>query len=183
MNDSGHYRCHSGTLISDVAVVVVAPTQDVNTTKNVLLKEFPSEMSVPEGGSLILECLPDDPQSSVSWHIVNEYGQPIPKYKSENSELRTAVMIHSASAQDNGKYACVVSGKATRQTIWTFVTVQVAPLLPVKRSVRRITGALGTTTRLRCSASVEPHDASLQINWYKDGKKVVTFGRAKQMWE
>ncbi|VDN38425.1 unnamed protein product [Gongylonema pulchrum] len=77
VNDSGHYRCHSGTLISDVAVVVVAPTQDVNTTKNVL-KEFPSEMSVPEGGSLILECLPDDPQSSVSWHIVNEYGQPIP---------------------------------------------------------------------------------------------------------
>lgn len=65
--------------------------------------------------------------------------------------------------------------------IWKFTVLlfSVAPLLLVERSVRRITGTLGTTTRLRCSASVEPHDTSFRITWYKDGKRVVSFGRAK----
>uniref|UniRef100_A0A0R3RHP5 Ig-like domain-containing protein n=1 Tax=Elaeophora elaphi TaxID=1147741 RepID=A0A0R3RHP5_9BILA len=179
LNDSGHYRCRSGSIFSDVAIVNVTFDEDEHLAKDsVMLTDLPSELLVPVGESVILECLLDDPHSTSSWHIVNEYGQPIRKYQKDNEKTRSVVIIRSANTQDNGKYTCVTSGK-TVQHISTFVTVQVAPLLLTKRTVRRITGTLGTTIRLRCSGSVEPHDTSFQINWYKDGKKVVPFGRAK----
>lgn len=44
---------------------------------SVMLTYLPSELLVPLGESVILECLLYDPHSTSSWHIVNEYGQPI----------------------------------------------------------------------------------------------------------
>ncbi|VDK84978.1 unnamed protein product, partial [Litomosoides sigmodontis] len=99
-------------------------------------------------------------------------------YQNSDEKTHSAIVIRSASIQDNGKYTCITSGTTLRQ-ISTFITVQVAPLLLAKRTVQRISGTVGTTIRLRCSGSVEPHDASFQINWYKDGREVVPFGRAK----
>ncbi|MCP9260265.1 hypothetical protein DINM_003634 [Dirofilaria immitis] len=173
LNDSGHYRCRSGSIFSDVAIVNVTFRKDENSAEgSVMLTDLPSELLVPVGESVILECLLDDPQSTSLWHVVNEYGQPVRSIISkDNVKTRSAMVIRSANTQDNGKYTCVASGKTVQQTISTFVTVQVAPLLLAKRPVRRITGTLGTTIRLRCSGSVEPHDTSFQINWYKDGKK------------
>ncbi|CAG9529730.1 unnamed protein product [Cercopithifilaria johnstoni] len=183
LNDSGHYRCRSGSIFSNVAVVNVTLDEDEHSAKgSVMLTHLPSELLVPLGESVILECLLYDPHSASSWHVVNEYGQPIHsmllEYQKNDEKTRSAMIIRSASTQDNGKYTCITSGKTVRQ-ISTFITVQVAPLLLVKRTVRRMTGMVGTTIRLRCSGSVEPYDTSLQINWYKDGRKVVPFGRAK----
>uniref|UniRef100_A0A8R1XWH6 Ig-like domain-containing protein n=1 Tax=Onchocerca volvulus TaxID=6282 RepID=A0A8R1XWH6_ONCVO len=180
LNNSGHYRCRSGRIFSDIAIVNVTFGEDENSTKSsAMLTDLPSESLIPVGESVILECLSGDPQSTSAWHVVNEYGQPIRKYQKDDVKTQSAVIIRSANTQDNGKYTCITSGKTVQKTISTFITVQVAPLLLAKRLVRRITGTLGTTIRLRCSGSVEPHDTSFQINWYKDGKKVIPFGRAK----
>uniref|UniRef100_A0A915PVP1 Ig-like domain-containing protein n=1 Tax=Setaria digitata TaxID=48799 RepID=A0A915PVP1_9BILA len=180
LNSSGHYQCRSGNVSSDIAIVNITFDEDGNAVRNsAILTELPPELLVPVGESVILECLLDDPQSTPSWDAVNEYGQPIWKYQRDDIKTRTAIVIRSATVRDSGRYTCVTSGKAIRKTFSTFITVQVAPLLLPKRPVRRITGTLGTTIRLRCSGSVEPHDTSFQINWYKDGKKVIPFGRAK----
>uniref|UniRef100_A0A1I8EFX4 Ig-like domain-containing protein n=1 Tax=Wuchereria bancrofti TaxID=6293 RepID=A0A1I8EFX4_WUCBA len=180
LNDSGQYRCRSGNIFSDIAVINVTFGDDKHSTESsIMLTDLPSELLVPIGESVILECLLDDPHSTSSWHVVNEYGQPIRKYQKDDVKTHSAMVIHSANTQDNGRYTCVTVGKTVRQTISTFITVQVAPVLMTKRTVQRITGTLGTTIRLRCSGSVEPHDTSFQINWYKDGKKVIPFGRAK----
>ncbi|VDM91526.1 unnamed protein product [Litomosoides sigmodontis] len=77
-NDSGHYRCRSGNIFSDVAVVNVTFDRDEYSAKDsVLLTRPPSELLIPVGKSVILECLLYDSHSALSWHIVNEYGQPI----------------------------------------------------------------------------------------------------------
>lgn len=53
------------------------------------------------------------------------------------------------------------------------------PLLLMEYLVSRMTKTQGTTTRLHCSATNDPDDTSLDISWYKDGKKITPFGRIK----
>ncbi|VBB31884.1 unnamed protein product, partial [Acanthocheilonema viteae] len=78
LNDSGYYQCRSGSIFSDVAVVNVTFDEDGHSAEDlVTLTHLPSELLVPLGGSVILECLLYDPHSASSWHVVNEYGQPI----------------------------------------------------------------------------------------------------------
>ncbi|VDM96800.1 unnamed protein product [Thelazia callipaeda] len=178
-SDSGRYRCRSGDLYSDEAVIDVVTSVQNSTKYPLLMEELPSELSVPVGKSIILECLVNDVRLSSFWHVVNDYGQPIKKYHMNDGKKLSAVVIRSANTQDSGKYSCIVFNKTIQETFSTFITVQVAPILLVKRPVKRIAGTLGTTIRLRCSSSVEPHDTSFEINWYKDGKRVIPFGRAK----
>ncbi|EFO16876.2 hypothetical protein LOAG_11627 [Loa loa] len=78
LNDSGHYRCRSGSIFSDIAVINVTFSEAEHPAKSsMMLTDLPSELLVPIGESVILECLLDDPYSASSWHVVNEYGQPI----------------------------------------------------------------------------------------------------------
>lgn len=47
----------------------------------------------------------------------------ITEYQKDNGKTRSAIVIRSASIEDNGKYTCTTSEKTVRQ-ISTFITVQ-----------------------------------------------------------
>lgn len=52
-------------------------SDEYSARDSVMLTHLPSELLIPVGESVILECLLYDPHSALSWHVVNEYGHPI----------------------------------------------------------------------------------------------------------
>uniref|UniRef100_A0A915AB59 Uncharacterized protein n=1 Tax=Parascaris univalens TaxID=6257 RepID=A0A915AB59_PARUN len=185
-NDSGQYHCESGTTRSEVANLTVFSHRTFERPLNVderftLVKELSRETFVKVGENVVIECLFVDPAIVVSWTAVNAYGQTIriSDDSSASNTSKTAIKILNASEDVGGSYTCHGALDGDIRKFSTSLTVRVPPLLLMEYLVSRMTKTQGTTTRLHCSATNDPDDTSLDISWYKDGKKITPFGRVK----
>ncbi|XP_014827497.1 PREDICTED: obscurin-like isoform X8 [Poecilia mexicana] len=164
VSHSGLYRCATDDDTVEFQVEIKAsPTLPVRIKA---LQEAERNKAVAAGEPIELRCEISDPSAAVTWvkdgvNLSEESGQNL----LTEGAVRT-LAVQSAMPSHAGIYIC----KTSHDAVQFYVDVKAPPLTftALSEAEQKMTVVAGCRIALQCELS----DASGQVSWYKDGRKL-----------
>ncbi|XP_014915325.1 obscurin isoform X8 [Poecilia latipinna] len=164
VSHSGLYRCTTDDDTVEFQVEIKAsPTLPVRIKT---LQEAERNKAVAAGEPIELRCEISDPSAAVTWvkdgvNLSEESGQNL----LTEGAVRT-LAVQSAMPSHAGIYIC----KTSHDAVQFYVDVKAPPLTfaALSEAEQKMTVVAGCPIALQCELS----DASGQVSWYKDGRKL-----------
>ncbi|XP_014827498.1 PREDICTED: obscurin-like isoform X9 [Poecilia mexicana] len=161
---SGLYCCKTkGDAVTFSVEITASPTLPVRIKA---LQEAERNKAVAAGEPIELRCEISDPSAAVTWvkdgvNLSEESGQNL----LTEGAVRT-LAVQSAMPSHAGIYIC----KTSHDAVQFYVDVKAPPLTftALSEAEQKMTVVAGCRIALQCELS----DASGQVSWYKDGRKL-----------
>ncbi|XP_014915326.1 obscurin isoform X9 [Poecilia latipinna] len=161
---SGLYCCKTkGDAVTFSVEITASPTLPVRIKT---LQEAERNKAVAAGEPIELRCEISDPSAAVTWvkdgvNLSEESGQNL----LTEGAVRT-LAVQSAMPSHAGIYIC----KTSHDAVQFYVDVKAPPLTfaALSEAEQKMTVVAGCPIALQCELS----DASGQVSWYKDGRKL-----------
>ncbi|CAI2354591.1 unnamed protein product [Caenorhabditis sp. 36 PRJEB53466] len=162
-------------------------TPDHSLERNVLpvVQKTMNNESAQAGQQIALTCrISSRSESTVSWFKDDERIESTGRYElSSDKKSNHRLVCHAVQAQDSGKYRCVVTNKYGFAESECLVTVEdVTKFVPPSfaSTLSDSTAILGHNLSLECKVEGFP---APEISWTKDGERVSTTRRVRQVLE
>ncbi|XP_014915324.1 obscurin-like protein 1 isoform X7 [Poecilia latipinna] len=164
-------QCHSRDQVGEVADASAQNSVEVKASPTLpvrikTLQEAERNKAVAAGEPIELRCEISDPSAAVTWvkdgvNLSEESGQNL----LTEGAVRT-LAVQSAMPSHAGIYIC----KTSHDAVQFYVDVKAPPLTfaALSEAEQKMTVVAGCPIALQCELS----DASGQVSWYKDGRKL-----------
>ncbi|XP_014827496.1 PREDICTED: obscurin-like protein 1 isoform X7 [Poecilia mexicana] len=164
-------QCHSRDQVGEVADASAQNSVEVKASPTLpvrikALQEAERNKAVAAGEPIELRCEISDPSAAVTWvkdgvNLSEESGQNL----LTEGAVRT-LAVQSAMPSHAGIYIC----KTSHDAVQFYVDVKAPPLTftALSEAEQKMTVVAGCRIALQCELS----DASGQVSWYKDGRKL-----------